>query len=174
MKICNYCNTQYDDAQTACPSCGSNGFGYVCNNCHSRFDSGFCPVCGTPAGAQPRVCANCGTKSFSAYCPACGQALVPQKEPPQIVVARQETQAERSRTIGMIVLTVLTPFVGAWILLFDRRYSKNLKLFALIYPSVLAMVLFVQGAWETGLILLAPVAGYGIKLLAEKNGWFRQ
>ncbi|HRX59159.1 MAG TPA: hypothetical protein P5075_10330 [Eubacteriales bacterium] len=174
MKVCNYCNTQYDDTRTACPSCGSNAFDYICNNCHTRFDTGFCPTCGTPAGAQPRVCTNCGTKSFSAYCPSCGQALLPQKEPPQIVVVRQETQAERNRTIGMVVLTVFMPFVGAWILLFGRRYSKSLKLFALIYPSVMAAALFVQGAWETGLILLAPVAGYGVKLLVEKNGSFRQ
>lgn len=174
MKACNYCGTQYGDEAAACPNCGSNDFGYICSNCRTRFDSGFCPNCGTPAGAQPRVCANCGTKSFSAYCPNCGQSLIPQKtRQPQIVVVRQETRADRGRTAGMIVLTVFLPFVGAWILLFDGRYSKSLRLFALIYSAVMAAALFVQGAWEAGLIVLAPAAGYGVKLLAGKNGTLR-
>ncbi len=164
MKICTYCDASNDDGASVCSNCGAREFEHVCENCETRFQSGYCPNCGVKAGEKPRVCPNCGEKSFGVYCPDCGQRLVPQARSFAETPVQDNPVRSTPSIVGMVVLTVLFPFVGVWVLLMDDRYGRSLKLFALIYCAVCTAALFLQRSWAAGLFCFAPIAGYGLKI----------
>lgn len=72
MKICKFCDSECDDSEQKCPSCGATEFSNKCGNCGTVFDSGFCPNCGIKAGRKPKICAKCGNEYYSNACPNCG------------------------------------------------------------------------------------------------------
>lgn len=163
MKVCRYCNTQFPDETNSCAYCGANEFDFICGNCKTRFSSGYCPNCGVKAGEKPRTCAKCGTRSFSTYCPVCGFSLIPQQSV-RVLLSREIVTPSSRTVVGMVVLTVFLPFIGAWILLLDERYMRGLKLFALIYSAFACAMLLYQRSWIAGLICFAPIAGFGLKI----------
>ena len=163
MKICVYCDATMPDEATSCATCGANAFDFVCENCGTRFQSAFCPNCGAQAGEKPRTCPNCGARSLGVFCPDCGQSLIPQAR--ETAQPAQQTPFVSSRAgVGMVFLTLFLPFVGGWILLMDDRYSRNLKLFAVIFCGIASALMFFQHSWTAGLLCFAPIAGYGIKV----------
>ncbi len=163
MKICRYCDTQAPDADTSCDYCGSKEFDFVCENCQTRFHSGFCPDCGAQAGEKPRICPNCGARSMSVFCPDCGRSLIPLTREPA-AFAQQVADVSSRSNVGLVILTVFMPYIGAWILLLNDRYSRNLKIFALLYSAFASAMLFLQRSWVAGLVCFTPIAGYGIKV----------
>ena len=52
MKVCKYCNSECDDTEKVCHSCGASEFSNKCRNCGTVFDSGFCPNCGYNGSVQ--------------------------------------------------------------------------------------------------------------------------
>lgn len=52
MKVCKYCNSECDDTEKVCHSCGASEFSNKCLNCGTVFDSGFCPNCGYNGSVQ--------------------------------------------------------------------------------------------------------------------------
>lgn len=170
MKICSFCGTACPDDSTRCTSCGAQDFDFVCENCHTRFHSGYCPNCGVKAGERPRTCPGCGKTSFGIYCPDCGRRLDAQAYAytPSAAASQKEKPLSSRSVTGMIVLTVFLPFVGAWIVLFDARYGRGLKIFALLYSAFFTAALFWQRSWAAGLICFAPIAGYGLNLAFDR------
>ena len=72
MKVCKYCNSECDDTEKACHSCGASEFSNKCRNCGTAFDSGFCPNCGVKVGHKPQTCPKCGNEYYTNACPNCG------------------------------------------------------------------------------------------------------
>ena len=69
MKVCKYCDSECDDGEKTCHSCGASEFSNKCRNCGTVFDSGFCPNCGVKVGQKPHVCPKCGNEYYSNACP---------------------------------------------------------------------------------------------------------
>jgi hypothetical protein len=82
----------------------------------------------------------------------------------QVVAPKKKSNA------GIVLLTLFMPYVGAWIILFSSKYEKGMRIFALVYSAVMGVSLFASSS-EPGiaLIVLAPIIGYGIKLLFGKK-----
>ena len=38
MKVCKYCNSECDDTEKVCHSCGASEFSNKCRNCGTVFD----------------------------------------------------------------------------------------------------------------------------------------
>lgn len=185
MKVCVYCNSTNDDNAKKCSKCNASEFRNVCNNCQTVFSSGFCPTCGMRAGETAKVCSNCGTKTFSLYCPSCGTNLgkspSSQKEAPVqlnnavVSLPHQEqihvtTNVKKVNNGLMVVLTVFFPFICSWIIFFSPKFSRGMRTFAFIYTVAMSLAILVSShATVTALtIMLAPVVGFGIKLIVDK------
>ena len=184
MKVCIYCHSQNEDDAKKCVSCSANQFNNICNNCQTEFTTGYCPTCGIRAGDGAKICPNCGTKTFSPFCPACGSSLgvngstkgvSPAQSSTYIVVNQQPQQGvqvvppPKSGNGGMIALTIFFPFITAWIILFSPKYEKGMRLFALVYCSIMSIAAIGSGQASVLLFLIAPVIGYGIKYLVIKK-----
>lgn len=65
MKVCKYCNSECDDTEKVCHSCGASEFSNKCRNCGTVFDSGFCPNCGVKVGQKPQTCPKCGNEYYT-------------------------------------------------------------------------------------------------------------
>ena len=185
MKVCAYCNSKNDDNATSCVKCNASEFHNICNNCQTVFDTGFCPTCGTRAGETAKTCPNCGTKTFSAFCPACGTSLSANvstrgtsapSTPTNIVVNLNPQQQlpvavpPKQGNGKIITLTIFFPFVCAWIILFSPKYEneKGLRIFALVYSAVMSVASIGSGSIQVLPLMIAPVIGYGIKVLVNK------
>jgi ribosomal protein L40E len=187
MKVCTYCNAQNDDNAHKCSKCNAADFRYICNNCKTVFNSGFCPTCGIRAGESAKTCPNCGVKTFSPFCPSCGASMnvnaatrsnnpTPTPAPTYIVVNQQPTQQvqvaapKKKSNAGMIWLTIFFPFVTAWIILFSSKYESGMRIFALVYSGVMAVgMLFSSSEPAAAVFMIAPIIGYGIKVLIGKK-----
>jgi len=168
MKVCRYCDASAPYEAVSCANCGAREFESICENCGTRFSSRYCPDCGAEAGEKPRICPNCGSRSMSAFCPDCGVSLIPQteKSAPRL---QQCVFTSGGSNIGLVILTLFVPFIGAWILLMGDRFSRNLKLFALVYSGLASAALLFQRNWVPGLIYFAPIAAYIIKLWLRRE-----
>ena len=81
MKVCKYCDSECNDGEKTCHSCGASEFSNKCRNCGTVFDSGFCPNCGVKVGQKPRVCPKCGNEYYTNACPNCGYNGLGQNSP---------------------------------------------------------------------------------------------
>ena len=183
MKVCTYCNAPNDDNAHNCSKCNAADFKYVCNNCKTVFTSGFCPNCGIRAGEVAKTCPSCGTKTFSPFCPSCGSSMSKKAEvrsapvvaTPAYIVVNQQPQQQiqvappKKSNAGMIWLTIFFPFVTAWIILFSTKYEKGMRIFALVWSAVMTISAIGSGTIQGIPLFIAPVIGYGIKLLVDKK-----
>lgn len=103
MKHCKYCDRQWSDEVSVCPSCGGNEFEQICDNCGNAFEGMFCPKCGVRVGQEKKICPRCGKMYYSHACPDCGYVPSAQQSdylhtpymPPQPI---QTVQKKKSRT----------------------------------------------------------------------------
>lgn len=75
MQQCPACDTEFEDAQTACPNCGAEaGTVYRCSRCDEQFrDSDACPACGSLR--EKVACDRHPGRTAAGRCVICGRAL---------------------------------------------------------------------------------------------------
>jgi hypothetical protein len=99
-----------------------------------------------------------------------------QPQTPTYIVVNQQPQQEiqlkappKKGNGGMIALTIFFPFITAWIILFSAKYDKGMRIFALIYCSVMTVGMIGSGGISAAVFVIAPVIAYGIKYLINKK-----
>ncbi|HAY73669.1 MAG TPA: hypothetical protein DCY31_07495 [Ruminococcaceae bacterium] len=150
MKVCQYCNSECDDGEKACHSCGASEFSNKCRNCGTVFDSGFCPNCGVKVGQKPRVCPKCGNEYYTNACPNCGYNGLVQNAPPtantfQPAYVTNSNRNRKSKTsIGTILLWIfflpIMAIVAIW------KSEKLDKKWKIILTVIILAFYLVAGA----------------------------
>lgn len=97
MKVCKYCNSECDDTEKICHSCGASEFSNKCRNCGTVFNSGFCPNCGVKVGQKPQTCPKCGNEYYTNACPNCGYNVLGQNTPQTINVFQTAPQTYKTK-----------------------------------------------------------------------------
>lgn len=107
MKVCKYCDSECDDGEKTCHSCGASEFSNKCRNCGTVFDSGFCPNCGVKVGQKPHVCPKCGNEYYSNACPNCGYNGSVQNAPVTNPFQTSSTANDRNSKGKTSIVTIL-------------------------------------------------------------------
>lgn len=99
-----------------------------------------------------------------------------QQQTPTYIVVNQQPQQQiqvqappKKGNGGMIALTIFFPFVTAWIILFSPKYENGMRIFALVWSAVMTVACFGSGSLPALPFCVAPLIGYGIKILLEKK-----
>jgi len=104
-----------------------------------------------------------------------GTRSMPVATAPAYIVVNQQPQQQiqiappKKSNAGMIWLTIFFPFVTAWIILFSTKYEKGMRIFALVWSVAMTVSAIGSGSIPAAPVFLAPVIGYGIKLLKDKK-----
>lgn len=153
MKVCKYCNSECDDTEKVCHSCGASEFSNKCRNCGTVFDSGFCPNCGVKVGQKPQTCPKCGNEYYTNACPNCGYNGSVQNAH-QTTTAFQTSPAANSfnnnrhnkskTSIGTILLWIF--FLPVMVIVTIWKFEKLDKKWKIILTVIILAFYLVVGA----------------------------
>lgn len=151
MKVCQYCNSECDDGEKTCHSCGASEFSNKCRNCGTVFDSGFCPNCGIKVGQKPRVCPKCGNEYYTNACPNCGYNGLEQNTPQTINVFQAAPQTYKTRpapapkkktTIWTVLLWIMfLPIMAVVAIWKSNKLDKKWKIILTVIIAALCAVI---------------------------------
>lgn len=151
MKVCKYCNSECDDGEKTCHSCGASEFSNKCRNCGTVFNSGFCPNCGVKVGQKPRVCPKCGNEYYTNACPNCGYNGLSQNTPQTINIFQSAPQTHKANhvqapkkktTIWTVLLwIVFLPIMAVIAIWKSTKLDKKWKIILTVIIAALCVII---------------------------------
>ena len=120
MKNCKYCNTDYPDSETNCPSCQSKDFSTKCDVCGTVHDGGVCPKCKVAQAPQSTT-----------------TTIVHVNQKDEDAKAAALAKSERKKKGWTIALLIIFPPIGillTWVLM--KNWAKKTKIIVSVASAI--------------------------------------
>lgn len=179
MKVCKYCNSECDDTEKICHSCGASEFSNKCRNCGTVFNSGFCPNCGVKVGQKPQTCPKCGNEYYTNACPYCGynglgqnthQTINVFQTAPQTYKTKPAPASKKKTTVWTVLLWIIfLPIMAVIAIWKSNKLDKKWKIILTVVIAALCAVIAATNenasTWAT---TPTPISEFTYKI--EDNG----